>query len=259
MVFSELYRNAASPRLLEAVRAVADHVCDGSIRVGSGVIAHGHFMRMPWVDTLYYSSAPLARAYEITGEARYAEEAVQQCLLHAEYLRDPLTGVFFHESNTDTGQRCSWFWSRGNGWVIMALADTLQYCPPETPGWRAVLDIYRSLVVGLLRMQHSCGLWRIIPENEESHLETSGAVMIATGISVGIRQGWLDASTAASVHRTWNEVLTWINAEGRLMGCQTPAGPGGWETHKRSMMGERTYGTGTLLRLAAEMRMTNLI
>lgn len=259
MVFYELLRNDENNRLLEATRSIADHIIDGSIRVGKGVIAHGPWSPIAWVDTLYYTSAPLARTFALTGEERYAQEAVQQCLLHAEYLRDPLTGVFFHEADPDTGQRTSWYWSRGNGWIIMALADTLQYCPPSTPGWKEVLDIYRLQVVGLLRMQHGCGLWRIVPENEESHLETSGSIMIATGISVGIRNGWLDESLGANVLRTWNESLTWIHTDGRLMGCQTPAGRGGWETHKRSMMGERTYGTGSLLRLAAEMRQTNLI
>ena len=143
--------------------------------------------------------------------------------------------------------------------IIMALADTLRHCPADMQGWSEVLDIYRSMVVGLLRLQHPCGLWRIVPENEEAHLETSGAIMIATGLTVGIAEGYINRTTAANVLRTWYEVLTWITPDGRLMGCQTPAGAGGWETHKRSVIGERTYGTGSLLRLAAEMHKGGLI
>jgi rhamnogalacturonyl hydrolase YesR len=119
--------------------------------------------------------------------------------------------------------------------------------------------MYRSIVDGLLRMQHSCGLWRIVPENDESHLETSGSVMIATGIAVGVAEGWIDETQGEYLLRTWNEVRSWVDADGRLLGCQTPAGVGGWETHKRSFMGERTYGTGSLLRFAAELRRANLI
>lgn len=263
MVFAELHALRPADRLLAMTRRVADHIIDGSIRVGSGpgkgVIGHGHWSKIPWVDTLYYSSSPLALAYRITGEARYAREAVQQCLLHAHYLRDERTGVWFHEADLETGQHTNGYWARGNGWVIMALADTLRDCPRDTPGWEDVLAIYRSMVTGLLRLQHPCGLWRIVPENEESHLETSGSIMIATGITLGIVAGWINASTAFSVSRTWNEVLTWIDRQGRLMGCQTPAGHGGWEVHKLSQMGERTYATGTLLRLAAEMRKAGLL
>jgi rhamnogalacturonyl hydrolase YesR len=259
MVFAELHEHQADDDLLRAVRLLADHIIDGSIRVGDGVIAHGHWSQIPWVDTLYYSSAPLARAYRLTGEDRYAQHAVEQCLLHAQYLRDDLSGCFFHEAHIDTGERTSWLWARGNGWVIMALADTLRDCPPDTPGWTEVLRIYREMVVGLLRLQHPSGLWRIVPENEEAHLETSGAIMIATGLTVGLTEGYINATLAANVLRTWWEVLTWITPDGRLMGCQTPAGAGGWETHKRSVMGERTYGTGSLLRLAAEMRKGGLL
>lgn len=259
MVFAELHDDQSDDQLLDAVRLLADHIIDGSIRVDDGVIAHGHWSQIPWVDTLYYTAAPLARAYRVTGETRYAEEAIQQCLLHAQYLRDEMTGCFFHEAHIDTGERTSWLWSRGNGWVVMALADTLRECPPDTPGWNEVLAIYRQMVVGLLRMQHPCGLWRIVPENAESHLETSGSIMIATGLTVGITEGYINRSLAAYVQRTWHEVLTWITPDGRLMGCQTPAGAGGWETHKRSVMGERTYGTGSLLRLAAEIQRGDLL
>ncbi len=259
MVFAALYNLRPTQRLIETTRLIADHICDASIRVENGAIAHSNWSKMPWVDTLYYTASPLARAYQITQEPRYAREALNQCIQHAYYLRDPQTGCWFHEADTKTGERTTSFWSRGNGWVIMALADTLRYCPPETEGWNEVLAYYRALVTGLLRFQHPCGLWRIIPENGESHLETSGSIMIATGITVGIVEGWLNGSTVASVWRTWHEVLTWIDAQGWLMGCQTPAGRGGWEVHKRSQMGERTYGTGSLLRLAAELRKGDLL
>lgn len=248
-----------TPARHSAVKTIADHIISGSIRIGDGVIAHAHWSKLVWVDTLYYSAAPLARAFVLTGEERYAQEAVQQCRLHARYLQDPRTGLFFHEADPDTGKRTSWFWARGNGWIIMALADTLALCPPSTPGWDEVLRIYREQVSGLLRLQHGCGLWRIVPENEESHLETSGSIMIATGIVAGVARGWLDDPLGVYALRTWNEALTWIDAQGRLMGCQTPAGMGGWETHKRSVMGERTYGTGSLLRLAADLRLSGLI
>lgn len=168
-------------------------------------------------------------------------------------MRDETTGCFFHEAHKN-GTRTSWHWARGNGWVIMAFTDTLLHCPSDMPGWSEVAKIYRDLSVGLLRNQHSCGLWRIVPENEESHLETSGSVMIATGLAVGIGRGLLDRSVDRAVLRVLSEVSTWIDGEGRLLGCQTPAGMGGWETHKLSLMGERTYGSGALLRLLAECR-----
>lgn len=245
---------AQNPELPALIRRVADHIIDGSIRIGNGAIAHSEYVLSPWVDTLYYASAPLARAYAATGEDRYATEAVHQALLSSEYLRDATTGLFFHDANVDTGRHTDWFWSRGNGWVIMAFADVLRLTPSTTPGWSELLSIYRSLATGLLRLQHPSGLWRIVPENPESHLETSGTTMIATGLAAGVAAGYLEPSAISSVSRAWNEIITWIDADGHLLGSQKPAGPGGWETHKRSVIGETTYGTGSFLRLLAAVK-----
>lgn len=261
LVLSEWLRNQKSQKLQEILKQVCDHICKGSLRLDDGAIAHGPGSRYKavWVDTLYYTAAPLARASFITKDSKHAKEAIRQCLLHAGHLQDVATGCFFHDFDSVNQKRTEAFWARGNGWVIMTLADVLEFCPRSTPDWSDVLRIYQDLANGLLRLQHACGLWRIVPENEESHLETSGSIMMATGLCVGIRNGWLDRSLSQRVVRTWREILTWIDGHGRLLGCQAPAGRGGWELHKLSGMGEHTYGTGSLLRFLAEMRMTSMV
>ncbi|MEP4768907.1 MAG: glycoside hydrolase family 88 protein [Roseibium sp.] len=251
-VLAELAIATGQPRYLEAAKTIATHIQENALRWEDGTILHGHWSKLPWVDTLYYTSGPLARLFVATGEATHAEEAVRQCLLHAKHLRDPKTGLFFHEAHAD-GRRTGWSWSRGNGWVIKTFADVLQLCPPETPGWAQLMPMYRDLVVALMHHQHPCGLWRILLENPESHLETSGSVMIATGVLTGIQNGWLDLGETAPLKRTLLEVDSWVDHQGRLMGCQTPAGLGGWEKHKLSRMGERTYGAGAYLRFIAEI------
>ncbi|SDX54066.1 glycoside hydrolase family 88 protein [Litoreibacter albidus] len=251
-VLAELSRATGDGSYTEAAETIADHLHANALRWGDGTILHGHWSELPWVDTLYYTAAPLARLYRATRNTRHAVEAVRQCLLHAKHLRDPKTGLFFHEAHDD-GRRTAWSWSRGNGWVVMTFADVLALCPQDTAGWDELMAIYRDLVTALLHHQHSSGLWRILLENDESHLETSGSVMIATGILSGIRNGWIDPGETALLRRTLLEVDTWVDYKGRLMGCQTPAGLGGWEKHKLSRMGERTYGAGAYLRLVADI------
>ncbi len=251
-VLAELAQLDGGAPYLAAAEKLAKHVSDKALRWEDGIILHGHWSELPWVDTLYYTAAPLARLYRVTKNSAYAVEAIQQCLLHAKYLRDPATGLFFHEAHRD-GRRTGWSWSRGNGWVIKSFADVLTFCPPETDGWQELLGMYRGLAVGLMHHQHASGLWRILLENDESFLETSGSVMIATGLFAGIKNGWIDAGEMALLRRTLLEVDTWVDPVGRLMGCQTPAGLGGWEKHKLSRIGERTYGAGAYLRLIADI------
>ncbi len=246
-----------NPAYLAAIRAIADHIMDKSVRAPDGTICHAKGWGI-WVDTLYYTASPLAHAYAATGEKRYAKEAVRQCLLHAKHLRDEKTGLFHHDKNLATGDRTPGYWGRGNGWIIMSLVDTLRLVPSDTEGYAEVLSIYRAQAEGLLKLQHESGMWRMVPEESASHLETSGTTMILYGLAVGIGAGWIPESHGSAVRRGFEELITWINPQGQLMGSQGVAGCGGWETHKLSPMGESAYTTGVFLKLMAEMKTVKL-
>lgn len=241
----------------EVVERVCDYVWKEAPRLEDGVLPHGGWeygRRSVWVDTLYYAAGVLMAGWRLTGRREYAEEAVRQCVLHAKHLRDERTGAFFHDVEPGTGVRTNWFWSRGNGWVLLALADTLRGCPGDVPERGRLLEMYRELATVWLRWQHACGLWRIVAEVEESHVETSGSAMLAAGLAIGVGEGWLEACVAGQVRRACQELVTWIDGKGALKGAQYAAGRGGWETLKLAPMGECTYATGLFLRLMGEVK-----
>lgn len=253
-------RRIPDSRSLEICIQVSDYILNNARRLPDGSLVHGGGEDATvWVDTLYFASSVLAETFALSGDERYAVEAVRQLNLHASHLRDPITGAFFHDCNPATMSRSSSFWSRGNGWVILAYADTLRCCPPTTEGWREAMTVYQSLVSALLRWQHPSGLWRIIPECPEAHLETSGTAMIATGISIGAAEGWIEPSMACHAWSATAGLFPWIGDSGALTGAQCPAGVGGWETHRRSAMRECTYASGLFLRLLGELKSYNLI
>lgn len=258
LVFGPLYSETKDARYLPPILQFGEHILQHAVRLQDGIMAHGgwdYARKTVWVDTLYYAGSVLAETYRSTGEIRYAQEAIRQCLLHAQLLQDPGTGCYFHDTEPESGRRTPWFWSRGNGWIIMSLADTLRLCPSHLPGWNEVLKSYRSLVAGLLKYQHASGIWRIVPEKEESHLETSGSAMILVGLTVGLGHGWIESTLRSQILKGYEELLTWIRPrDGALMGAQSPAGLGGWETHKHSIMTECTYATGMFIRLVGEMK-----
>lgn len=262
LVFAALHRARPDPRLVESTRTVCDALLRQATRLADGVMSHGGWeraRRTVWVDTLFYSASVLAEAFAITGDERYAKEAVQQSLLHLRLLQDPTTGGIFHDVEPATGVRTSAFWARGNGWIILALVDVLRHCPRESAGYAELLDRYRALCTCLLRLQHSAGLWRIVPENPEAHLETSGSAMILAGLAGGFAHGWIEPNVRGPILRGWHEIQTWIDTHGALQGAQRPAGLGGWETHKLSPLGECTYANGLLWRLAADLAEAGLL
>ena len=258
LVFAALHRARPLPALQEAAVLVCDAALRQASRLPDGAIAHDGGWDHPrgtlWVDTLFYSSSIFAEGFTLTGRPAYAEEAIRQARLHAHWLQDPATGGFFHDVAPATGVRSAALWARGNGWAILALADTLRLCPPGFPGWNEVLVAYRALATGMLRYQHSSGLWRIVLENPEAHLETSGSIMILAGLANGVAAGWLEPAALEPIRRGFNELLTWIDQFGALQGAQRPAGLGGWETHKLSSLGECAYANGLFWRLAADLR-----
>jgi len=241
------------------VHTLGKHIRDVAVRRGEGIIVHGGFHYSAWVDTLYYTAYPLALMYKYTGDISYAQESIKQCLLHAKYLRDPLTGLFFHDAEIPQGKRTANFWARGNGWIIQSLAEVLTHLPEDLEGMKEIRHIYIQLVEGLLRYRHPTGLWRIIPEDDRSHLETSGSLMIAGGIARGIRLGILEDYLSPNVVSSYQELLTWIDKDGRIMGSEQPAGRGGWEQHKLVAMGESTYTTGFFLKLHSELAQLGMI
>jgi unsaturated rhamnogalacturonyl hydrolase len=264
--FAELCVGAAagssgeSAKLTSVVRHVCDYLIEHAARGADGVMRHGGFTEGVWVDTLYYAAVPLAKAYSLTGEAAYAREAVRQCLVHSSLLRDPLTGLFFHDYDPTSRFRTTGFWSRGNGWVLVSLAEVLARVPRSEAGHEELASTYTDLVAALLRLRHSTGLWRVIPDNGDSHLETSGSVMIALGMALGIAGGLLDPNAIATVMEGFQEIVTWIETDprtghaGALMGSEQPAGIGGWEVHKTVPLGESTYTTGLFLKLLSVLR-----
>ena len=263
LVFSALYRARPLGALKEAAFIVCDALLRQAVRLPDGAITHDGGWDHPrgslWVDTLFYSSSILAEGYSLTGKLAYAEEAIRQALLHAKWLQDPCTGGFFHDVAPATGIRSASFWARGNGWSILALADTLRLCPPALPGWSEILQAYRALATCMLRHQHSSGLWRIVPENPDAHLETSGSIMILAGLANGLAAGWIEPTVRGPVMRGFNELLTWIDPRGVLQGSQRPAGVGGWETHKLSTLGECAYANGLFWRLVADLHEAGML
>lgn len=118
------------------------------------------------------------------------------------------------------------YWSRGNGWVIAAMADVLRALPAGSPRAATYVGMLRTMAAALAPLQGADGLWRASLLDPALHPqpETSGTALITYALAYGVRSGALDAATYGPVvNRAWNGLVsTALQPSGFLSGCQGP-------------------------------------
>jgi len=122
-----------------------------------------------WLDGLYMQGPFYAQYAKEFGNGADFEDVTRQFSLVESKTRDAQTGLLYHAwdeslkqkwANPNTG--CSpHFWGRALGWYCMALADTLDFIPPEHSEKAETLKaIARRLFTPLLKCQdEDTGLW----------------------------------------------------------------------------------------------------
>jgi unsaturated rhamnogalacturonyl hydrolase len=90
-------------------------------------------------------------------------------------------------------------WGRGNGWVVMALADALQTVPAKSTYYKAFAKELKEITAKLPELQDpKTGLWYqlpIYPGMEENYVESSCTAMFAYGMAIGLRMKVLNKKT----------------------------------------------------------------
>jgi unsaturated rhamnogalacturonyl hydrolase len=103
------------------------------------------------------------------------------------------------------GEDC--YWSRGNGWVLAALARTLQQLPASDPHLNEYLQDFKDMCAALLPVQRTDGYWNasLHDPNHFGGKETSGTSLFVYGMAWGINHGYLEKKTYLPVVlNAWN-------------------------------------------------------
>ncbi len=99
------------------------------------------------------------------------------------------------------------YWSRGNGWVVAALAKTLEALPKTDPHYNEYLEDFKGMCAALLPLQRADGYWNV-SLNDPNHFggkEVSGTSLFIYGFAWGINHGILDKKTyKPAIAKAWN-------------------------------------------------------
>ncbi|MDI3286036.1 glycoside hydrolase family 88 protein [Polyangium sp. 15x6] len=238
-----LYQETGEVRYLAAAKSIHDSMRRTFQRAEDGSISHissaleGYQGSVElWVDSDFLLLTFLARLGAATGDDAFINEAARQTVLHIQHLVDPRTGLHVHgwAERSAEGTLPGWadpstgrspvFWGRGNGWVLAGLSEVLLHLPESHPSHSFILESYRRTAAALLAERRPSGLWMTVlgAEDLEGNVEeTSASSLIAYGMGVGARMGWLPepgyacvaAETLSALLPRWqNPDLTLVSA-----------------------------------------------
>ena len=88
------------------------------------------------------------------------------------------------------------YWSRGNGWVLAALARVLDVMPDYAPHKEEYITTFKEMAEALIPIQREDGFWNVSlhDPDEFGGKETSGTAFFTFGLAWGVNNGLLTDS-----------------------------------------------------------------
>lgn len=240
----EFYERTGDDRYLEAAKRQYEAL-ESAVRTEDGGLSYNSVRPELWVDSLYMVPPFLAKYAAATGTDAAFDEAVHEIEVQADRLQDDDAGLFRHIwRETPNSYPEGTFWSRGNGWAITGILDTLASLPDDHPGRESLVDTFEELAAAIRPFQDESGFWHNILDDPTSPLETSGTLMFAYAFERGVERGLLDEAyrTAAEAAMDVCEGVVDDGVVTRV--AMPPGGPG-------VPLGSTSYGQGWFLLAAS--------
>jgi rhamnogalacturonyl hydrolase YesR len=204
-----------------------------------------------YIDTVYYSAVVMAKL-GLTLKRPWADEAIRQLVLHLDVLQDSDKPFFIHCEENHGGKRSQGSWARGNGWVMMTLAEVLPLVPANHRLLPKLKALYQSLAEALATYQTRNGLWRTILDDKDSYEEVSASAMYLYAYVKGMREGLL-TSYDEVITNGLRGVASHVDGDGRVIGVSEGTWPGTIEYYRSLKTGEWWWGTGAFLLAMSEL------
>jgi len=213
------YARRQDARYREGIGLVNEHISTRQMRLADGTLARPRPWPVAlWVDDAYMSIPFLAQMGQLTGERRYFDDAARQVAQMSDRLFDRSRLLYDHSWFENTPNDVRFFWGRGAGWMLMAMAELLSVMPADHPDRSRVLEQFQRSVQGVAAAQGGQGFWHQLLDRTDSYLESSATAMFTFAIARGVNRGWI-ASTYGPVAQTgWRALESRVRADGRIEG-----------------------------------------
>lgn len=208
-----------------------------------------------WDDTLFMTVLFLANMGRIEGNAAYQKEAEHQFLLHAKYLADPKTGLWyhgwtFHGNHNFAGA----FWGRGNCWVTIAIPEFLEMAECDSAVREELIRVLNAQIASLVKYQNDNGMWHTLIDDSTSYVESSATCGFGYGIAKAVRTGLVNECYLVAAQKALAPILDYIGDDGvvQQVSYGTPMGRESKEFYKQIEIKPMPYGQALAMLFLAE-------
>lgn len=221
LALSVLWARTRDPRWEPALRDWADRVITECPRTPGGGFQHNVSDKINdnelWDDTLFMSALFLASYGQAAGRKDLVDEALQQFLVHAHYLADTETGLWFHGWTFEGRHNFARArWGRGNSWITVSILDLMDMAEISGPIRAFLLGILESQIETLLKLQSAEGAWHTLLDDPTSYLEISATAGIGYGLMKAARLGLGPKGCREAGLRALEAVIKHIDARGMV-------------------------------------------
>ena len=218
----ELYKLTGEEKYKKAIETLVNQM-KNQPRTKSGGFWHKKiYPYQMWLDGIYMGSPFLARYAKDFNQPEWFDEVTFQIQEIYRETLDENTGLLYHawdESreqrwcNPETGQS-KHFWSRAEGWYVMAIVDVLDYLPENHKDRAAIIEILNKVCAALLKVQdEKTGLWYQVLDmggKEGNYLEASGTAMFIYTFAKGAKNGYLDKKYFDIAEKAFDNMVTFM-------------------------------------------------
>jgi rhamnogalacturonyl hydrolase YesR len=244
-----------TPEEKAVVERIADWVVKKQDRLPDGTLWRPTRMNgTVWPDDLYMGGVFLVRWGLYNHDQKFIDDAANN-IIHQAAMEADSDGLWFHGYFVSEKQHAPFKWGRGNGWVTVTLVETLSAMPENDPLRPKLIEILKSQVEGLKKVQAPDGRWRQVLDKPELWEETSCTAMFAYGLARAANRGWIDESNLAVARKAFAGVAKQVTPDGVVKGtCEGTSIARDLDYYiKRQQPDDDPHGRGPVLLAGAEL------